>query len=145
MVGIWAGPGGALAALRGRDHAPPTPSRSAALIDSWRTTADGAGSKTALGAALHARSLRSSLTRGSTLGAFSWGKNSKHAYSRGCLCPPARAQHIHQPSTFCPPELRVAHAVVVTVREVGRPPSRGQLSRASPLLSLLCVIGSFVQ
>lgn len=55
-----------MAALGGRDCAPPTPWRSAALIDSWRTTADGAGSKTALGAALHARSLRSSLTRGCT-------------------------------------------------------------------------------
>lgn len=52
-----------LAAFRRRGTRSPTLRRSAALIDSWRTTAEGAGSKTALGATLHARSLRSSLTR----------------------------------------------------------------------------------
>lgn len=84
-----------------------------------------------------------------TLGAFSWGKeNSKHTPR---IFPPrlsgfARARDIHRhtdtlslthrptdrPSTFCPAELRVAHAVVVTGlgRGGSRPPSRGQLSRA---------------
>lgn len=80
----------ALAAFRRRGGESPTLRRSAALIDSWRTTAEGAGSKTALGATLHARSLRSSLTRAIYTRLLFRGGNLKHAYPRGCLRPRAR-------------------------------------------------------
>lgn len=136
-----------MAALGRRAGAFPTPSRSTALIDSWRTTADGAGSETALGAALHARSVAPLFsTRAIYTRLLFRGGNLKHAYPRGCRStarPPLRVTH-YGPTTFCRPELRVPHAVVVTVREEGRPPSRGQLSlsRARRLLSRLASVRS---
>ena len=132
----------ALAGLGGRVSASPTPSRSTALIDSWRTTADGAGSKTALGAALHARSLRSSLYPCDLHPvAFSWGKpETRISPWLASTARPLRVTH-YEPTTFCPPELRVPHAVVVTVREEGRPPSRGQLLLArSPLSTRVAIL-----
>lgn len=128
---------------------PPTPPRSTALIDSWRTTADGAGSEAALGAVLHARSLRSSvhpcdLQPGCLL--FRGGKKYENTHipvagytvtARALVTLRVTRSTTTELTTFCRQKLRVPHAVIVTV--TGRKEARPAVSRTA-LLSRLAFV-----